>query len=119
MLRLRMRCDVPSFSLTDYDFIMQRRDYRPKSKVLNELKEKYNTSQKRIYQIWRGEEKNRVATNVIDKQNGTYLQNKYNSTILALENIGYDAGVEPSKSTNLASEHRSKYNKSAISQLYD
>jgi hypothetical protein len=44
------------------------------------------------------------STNVIDKQNDTYFQNKYNSTILALENIGHDAGVEPSKSTNLASE---------------
>ncbi|GBC04246.1 hypothetical protein RclHR1_05590001 [Rhizophagus clarus] len=120
MLKLRMRYDAPSFSPTDYNFIMQHRDDRPRSKVLNELKEKYNTSQKRIYQIWRGKEKNRVAwdqpiymperiasfssTNVIDKQNGIYFQNKYNSTILALENIGYDAGVEPSKSTNLASE---------------
>ncbi|GBB93127.1 hypothetical protein RclHR1_21130005 [Rhizophagus clarus] len=121
MLRLRMRCDAPPFPPTDYNFIMQHRDDRPRSKVLNELKEKYNTLQNRIYQIWRGEEKNRVAwdqpiymsivgpegtasfssTNVIDKQNGTYsFQNKYNSTILALENIGHDAGVEPSKSTN-------------------
>ena len=122
MLRLRMRCDAPPFSPADYDFIMQRRDDRPRSKVLNELKEKYNTSQKRIYQIWRGEEKNRVAwdqpiympivgsegtaslSNTIDKQNDTYFQNNYNSTILALENIGHDAGVESSKSTNLASE---------------
>src|SRR5215471_6740307 len=99
MPRQRMRCDAPPFSPADYDFIMQRHDDRPRSKVLNELKEKYNTSQKRIYQIWRGEEKNRVAwdqpiympegtaslssTNVIDKQNDTYFQNKYNSTILA------------------------------------
>jgi hypothetical protein len=44
------------------------------------------------------------STNVIDKQNDTYFQNKYNSTILALENIEHDAGVKPSKSTNLASE---------------
>jgi hypothetical protein len=122
MLRLHMRCDAPPFSPADYDFIMQRRDDRPRSKVLNELKEKYNTSQKRIYQIWRGEEKNRVAwdqpiympivgsegtaslSSTIDKQNDTYFQNKYNSTILALENIGHDAGVESSKSTNLTSE---------------
>ena len=61
MLRQRMRCDAPPFSPADYDFIMQRRDDRPRSKVLNELKEKYSTSQKRIYQIWRGEKKNRVA----------------------------------------------------------
>ena len=40
---------------------MQCHNNRPRSKVLNELKEKYSISQKRIYQIWRGEEKNRVA----------------------------------------------------------
>ena len=61
MLRQRIRCDAPSLSLADYDFIMQCRNDRPRSKVLNELKEKYSISQKRIYQIWRGEEKNRVA----------------------------------------------------------
>ena len=44
MLRQRMRCDAPSFSPADYDFIMQYYDNRPRFKVLNELKEKYNTS---------------------------------------------------------------------------
>jgi hypothetical protein len=43
-------------------------------------------------------------SSTIDKQNDTYFQNNYNSTILALENIGHDAGVESSKSSNLASE---------------
>ena len=61
MLRQRIRCDAPSLSLADYDFIMQCRNDRPRSKVLNELKEKYSISQKCIYQIWKGEEKNRVA----------------------------------------------------------
>jgi len=56
-----MRCDVLPFLPADYNFIMQCRDDKPRSKVLNELKEKYSTSQKCIYQIWRGEEKNRVA----------------------------------------------------------
>ena len=83
MIRQCMRCDAPFFSLADYDFIMQRRDERPRFKVLDDLKDKYSTSQKRIYQIWRGEEKNRVAwdqpinrltvslsnINVINKQN--------------------------------------------------
>jgi hypothetical protein len=104
-----MRCDAPSFSLADYNFIMQCRDERPRSKVLNKLKEKYSTSQKRIYQIWRGEEKNRVAwdqpiysfnsektsTKISENsdrpegsllRNNTDFQNEYNSTILALEN---------------------------------
>jgi hypothetical protein len=57
MLRQRIRCDAPSLSLADYDFIMQCRNDRPRSKVLNELKEKYSISQKRIYQIWRGKKK--------------------------------------------------------------
>src|SRR5260363_203138 len=61
MLRQRIRYDASSLSLADYNFIMQYRNDRPRSKVLNELKEKYSISQKRIYQIWRGEEKNRVA----------------------------------------------------------
>ena len=61
MLRQRIRCDAPSLSLADYNFIMQCHNDKPRSKVLNELKEKYSISQKRIYQIWRGEEKNRVA----------------------------------------------------------
>ncbi|CAG8657048.1 10360_t:CDS:1, partial [Racocetra fulgida] len=56
-----MRCDAPSLSLADYNFIIQCRNNMPRTKVLNELKEKYSISQKHIYQIWRGEEKNRVA----------------------------------------------------------
>ena len=51
MLRQCIRCNAPSFSPADYDFIIQHRDDRPRSKVLNELKEKYSTSQKHIYQI--------------------------------------------------------------------
>ena len=46
-----MRCDAPSLSLADYDFIIQCYNNIPRSKVLNELKEKYGISQKRIYQI--------------------------------------------------------------------
>ncbi len=39
MLRQRMRCDAPPFSPADYNFIMQYRDERSRSKVLYELKE--------------------------------------------------------------------------------
>src|SRR6185437_4806372 len=63
MLRQRIRCDAPSLLLADYDFIIQCRNDRPRSKVLNKLKEKYSISQKCIYQIWRGKEKNRIAWN--------------------------------------------------------
>ena len=61
MVRQRMNCNAPLFSSDDYDFIMQRHDERPRKKVLDELMDKYNTSMKRIYQIWRGEEGKRVA----------------------------------------------------------
>ena len=40
MVRQHINCNAPLFSTADYDFIMQRRDDRPRSKVLNELKEK-------------------------------------------------------------------------------
>src|SRR5436190_22496846 len=63
MLRQCMRCDAPFFSPADYDHIMQCAEKKPRDKVLKDLTDKYSTSQKRIYQIWRGEEKNRVAWN--------------------------------------------------------
>jgi hypothetical protein len=74
MVRQRMNCNAPLFSPTDYDFIIQRRDERPRKKVLDELMDKYNTSMKRIYQIWRGEEANRIAWNqpIADISDTTY-----------------------------------------------
>ncbi|RGB22514.1 hypothetical protein C1646_775961 [Rhizophagus diaphanus] len=63
MLRRRMRCDAPPFSPADYDHIMQCAEKKLRDKILKDLTDKYRTSQKRIYQIWRGEEKNRVAWN--------------------------------------------------------
>ena len=58
MVRQHMNCNAPLFSQTDYDFIMQCENERPRKKVLDELMDKYKTSMKRIYQIWRGEEAN-------------------------------------------------------------
>ncbi|RIA81828.1 hypothetical protein C1645_836320 [Glomus cerebriforme] len=63
MVRQRINCNAPLFSPADYDIIMQRENERPRKKVLEELMHKYNTSMKRIYQIWRGEEANRIAWN--------------------------------------------------------
>ncbi|CAG8549824.1 16029_t:CDS:1 [Cetraspora pellucida] len=63
MVRQRINCNAPLFSPADYDFIMQRENERPRKKVLEELMHKYNTSMKRIYQIWRGIEANRIASN--------------------------------------------------------
>ncbi|GES88721.1 hypothetical protein GLOIN_2v1791141 [Rhizophagus clarus] len=74
MVRQRMNCNAPPLSPTDYDFIMQRENERLRKKVLDELMAKYNTSMKRIYQIWRGEEANRIAWNqlIADISNTTY-----------------------------------------------
>ena len=51
-----LRSDAPLFSPEDYEYIRKCRNKKPRSKVLNELMKKYNTSMKRIYKIWRGEE---------------------------------------------------------------
>ncbi|CAG8558251.1 8019_t:CDS:1 [Diversispora eburnea] len=61
MVRVRMKFGTPIFSPADYDYIMQCRDIEPRYKILKDLLDKYKTSSKRIYQIWRGEEANRVA----------------------------------------------------------
>ena len=90
---------------------MQYRDMKPKP--LAQLSKKYNISNSRLYQIQREQEFNRIqwndvvvppSTNVIDKQNEANFQNKYDSTITALENVMRDTEVEPSKSTDPASE---------------
>src|SRR5213075_1993653 len=60
MVRVRIKSDAPLFSAEDYSYIMQCRDIKPIYKILKELLDKYKTSSKRIYQIWRGEEANRV-----------------------------------------------------------
>jgi len=60
MVRVRIKSDAPLFSAEDYSYIMQCRDVKPRYKILKKLLEKYGTSSKRIYQIWRGEEANRV-----------------------------------------------------------
>ena len=39
-----MRCDVPSFSPADYDYIMQCAKKKPKDKVLKDLIDKYRIS---------------------------------------------------------------------------
>ncbi|CAJ0648873.1 15556_t:CDS:1 [Entrophospora sp. SA101] len=61
MVRPRIKFGTPLFSSADYDYIMQCRDMEPRNEILKDLLKKYRTSSKRIYQIWRGEEANRVA----------------------------------------------------------
>ncbi|CAG8665612.1 3006_t:CDS:2, partial [Acaulospora morrowiae] len=60
MVRIRMKYNTPIFTPEDYSYIMQCCDIKPRYKILNELTDKYKTSTKRIYQIWRGVEANRV-----------------------------------------------------------
>ena len=101
-------------SPADYKDIMQYRDM--KSKPLAQLSKKYNISNSRLYQIWRGQEFNRIqwndlavtpSTNVIDKQNEKRqaerdFQNKFNTAFTALENKIHDAEI--SESTDPVSE---------------
>ena len=93
---------------------MQYRDM--KSKPLDQLSKKYNVSNSRLYQIWRGQEFNRIqwndvvvpsSTNVIDKQNEECqaerdFQNRFNTAFSTLENKIHDAEI--SKSTDPVSE---------------
>ena len=110
-LKTHINSRASYLSPADYKDIMQYRDMKPKP--LAQLSKKYKISNSRLYQIWRGQEFNRIqwndvvvplSTNVIDKQNEADFQNKYDSTITALENVMRDTEVEPSKSTDPASE---------------
>src|SRR3954468_12232928 len=112
MFRQRMRCDAPPFSPADYNHIMQCAEKKPRDKVLKDLTDKYRTSQKRIYQIWRGEEKNRVAwnqpihmstvllsnINVMGRRTKPEIQGQDVSSFTELEKQIYDAKIESSKS---------------------
>jgi hypothetical protein len=125
MLRQHMRCDAPSFSLADYDHIMQCAERKPRDKVLKDLTDKYHTSQKRIYQIWRGEEKNRVAwnqpihmptaslsnINVVDGRTEPEIQGQDVSPFTELEKEIRDAKIEPSKSIGSVLEEGGKVKK--------
>ncbi|CAI2201880.1 5025_t:CDS:1, partial [Funneliformis geosporum] len=85
-------------SPADYKDIMQYRDMKPKP--LAQLSKKYNISNNRLYQIWRGYEFNRIQWNdlavapsmkVIDKQNEERqverdFQDKINTAFTTLEN---------------------------------
>ncbi|PKY33089.1 hypothetical protein RhiirB3_451737 [Rhizophagus irregularis] len=137
MLRQRMRCESPPFSPADYDHIMQCAEKKPRDKVLKDLTNKYRTSQKRIYQIWRGEEKNRVAwnqpihmstagpggtaslsnINVVDGQIEPKIQGQDVSPFTELEKQIRDAKIEPSKSIDSVLEEGGKAKKAGGKKL--
>jgi hypothetical protein len=98
MVRQRMNCNAPLFSPADYDFIMQRENERPRTKVLDELMDKYNTSMKRIYQIWRGVESNRIAWNqpIADISAGSETVVSDGSAIMPSAKIGGAPGITSS-----------------------
>ena len=87
-----------------------------KSKPLAQLSKKYNISNSRLYQIWRGQEFNRIQWNdlavapsmkVIDKQNEERqakrdFQDKINTAFTTLENKIRNGEI--SKSTDSVSE---------------
>ncbi|GES80521.1 hypothetical protein GLOIN_2v1765586 [Rhizophagus clarus] len=125
MLRQRMRCDAPPFSPADYDHIMQCAEKKPRDKVLKDLTDKYRISQKRIYQIWRGEEKNRVAwnqpihmptvslsnINVVGGRVKPEIQDQDVSLFAELEKQIRDGKIEPSKSIDSVLEEGGKAKK--------
>src|ERR1044071_3147318 len=133
MLRRYMRCNAPPFSPADYDHIMQCAEKKPRDKVLKDLTDKYHTSQKRIYQIWRGEEKNRVAwnqpihmsiadglirdpaslsnINVVGRRTEPEIQGQDVSPFTELEKQISDAKIESSKSIDLVLEKGEKAKK--------
>src|ERR1043166_6334604 len=131
MLRQRMRCDAPPFSPADYDHIMQCAEKKPRDKVLKDLTNKYRTSQKRIYQIWRGEEKNRVAwnqpihmstallsnINVVGGQTEPEIQGQDVFPFAELEKQICDRKIEPSKSIDLVLEEGEKVKKTGEKKL--
>ncbi|GES74927.1 hypothetical protein GLOIN_2v1836991 [Rhizophagus clarus] len=105
-------------SPTDYKDIMQYRDM--KSKPLAQLSKKYNISNSRLYQIWRGQEFNRIqwndlavisSMNVMDKQNEERIlerscqterpneefQNKFDSAFTTLKNKIHDTNISASE----------------------
>ena len=114
MLRQRMRCDASSFLPADYDHIMQCAEKKLRDKVLKDLTDKYRTSQKRIYQIWRGEEKNRVAwnqpihmptaslssINIVGGRTEPEIQDQDVSPFTELENVIRNDKVESNISTD-------------------
>ena len=137
MLRQRMRCDAPSFSPADYDHIMQCAEKKPRDKVLKDLIDKYRTSQKHIYQIWRGKEKNRVAwnqpihmsiaspggtaslsnINVVGGRTEPEIQDQDVSPFTELEKQIRDAKIEPSKSIDSVLEEGEKAKKTGGKKL--
>jgi hypothetical protein len=125
MVRQRMKCNAPPFSPADYDYIMQCAEKSPRTEVLKGLTDKYHTSQKRIYQIWRGEEKNRVAwnqpihmptaslsnINVVGRQTEPEIQGQDVSPFTELEKEIRDVKIEPSKSIDSVLEEGGKTKK--------
>ncbi|RGB34151.1 hypothetical protein C1646_668792 [Rhizophagus diaphanus] len=103
-----MKCNTPSFSPADYDYIMQYAEKSPRTKVLKELTDKYHTSQKQIYQIWRASLSN---INVVGRQTKPEIQGQDVSPFTELEKQIRDAKKESSKSIDPVLEESEKAKK--------
>ncbi|RGB22205.1 hypothetical protein C1646_678008 [Rhizophagus diaphanus] len=110
MLRQCMRCDAPPFSPADYDHIMQCAEKKPRDKVLKDLTDKYHTSQKCIYQIWRGTA-SLSNINVVGGRTEPEIQDQDVSPFTELEKQIRDAKIEPSKSIDSVLEEGGKAKK--------
>ncbi|CAJ0628501.1 391_t:CDS:1 [Entrophospora sp. SA101] len=120
MVRVCIKSDAPLFSAEDYSYIMQCRDIKPRYKILKELLDKYKTSSKRIYQIWRGEEANRVlwdqpipysyVSEITSGNNSSSTNGAIHSEVLSDESVEV---VQP-KIRNSTSSHAVKKSASSI-----
>ena len=104
---------------------MQCAEKKPRDKVLKDLTDKYHISQKHIYQIWRDEEKNRVAwnqlihmptaslsnINVVGGRTKPEIQDQDVSPFAELEKQICDSKIEPSKSIDSVLEEGGKAKK--------
>ncbi|RHZ63701.1 hypothetical protein Glove_328g101 [Diversispora epigaea] len=124
MVRVRMKFGTPIFSPADYDYIMQCRDIEPRYKILKDLLDKYKTSSKQIYQIWRDSDSNQDINCLEPETHGfatdTSSANKPDPTInvLHIESQPLDGDkvpllcnnvpVEPAQSSKRTKTKRSK-----------
>lgn len=86
-----MRSDASKLSLSDYNYIMQY--VNEKSKPLNMLSRKFRISNRRLYQIWRGEEIYKGTFDNVNNRNET-LTNSVNNSIIETNNYSVKSVID-------------------------
>ncbi|CAB4410054.1 unnamed protein product [Rhizophagus irregularis] len=125
-----MRSDASKLSLSDYNYIMQYKN--EKSKPLNILTKKFHISNRRLYQIWRGEEvytgetliclnnRNGPLTNSISKDNFTAYPHLVNTSIIETKEHSAKSiinGQEKKKKSRSKSHHEQSSDMKHLNEL--